>query len=233
MDKAYLTSTESLLDQTPFLSPTQPHHTLDTPPTSPAQPITPLQIQTPPITPQASDAEEDMPNNKDFFFYRNGHMGKNPQDFIKKFESKDLADMMLEEHKTTAFSNRLKSGNTTEEWFEAIPMGNRDSWAKVKAASLRSTHDKSTLLKGHILKEDKLGLWQEEDGRDELSHVLWANKILTLANDIPNPAGVLIPKVYCLLLEVIRDRIGSDFTTWEDFANTIKTIYRRHQFMTC
>jgi ferredoxin len=175
-----------------------------------------------------------MPNDEDFFFYGNGRAGENPQDFIKKFESKDLKDTMSEEKKTTAFSNRLKSGNTAEEWFEAIPEGNRNTWAKVKAAfavhwpkktaSLRSTHDKSNLLKGHILKENELGIWQEEDGRDELSHVLWAKKILTLANDVPDPAGLLIPEVRRLLLEVIRDRIELEFATWDDFANAIKAI---------
>jgi hypothetical protein len=175
-----------------------------------------------------------MPSDEDFFFYGNGRAGENPQDFIKKFESKDLKDAMSEEKKTTAFLNRLKSGNTAEEWFEAIPEGNRDTWAKVKtafavrwpkrAASSRSAHDKSNLLKGYILKESELGIWQEEDGRDELSHVLWANKILALANDVPDPAGLLIPEVRRLLPEVIRDRIESEFATWEDFTNAIKAI---------
>ena len=175
-----------------------------------------------------------MTNDEDFFFYGNGRAGENPQDFIKKFENKDLKDTMSEERKTTAFFNRLKSGNTAEEWFDAIPVQNRDTWAKVKAAfavrwpkkagSSRSAHDKSNLLKGHTLKENELGIWQEEDGRDELSHVIWANKILTLANDVPDPAGLLIPEVRRLLPEVVRDRIGSDFTTWEDFTNAIKAI---------
>ena len=56
-----------------------------------------------------------MPANEDFFFYGNGHTGENPQDFIKRFESKDLKDTMTEEKKVTAFANRLKSGNTAEE----------------------------------------------------------------------------------------------------------------------
>ena len=161
-------------------------------------------------------------------------MGKNPQDFIKKFESKDLKDAMSEEKKMTAFSNRLNFGNTTEEWFKAIPVGHRDTWAKVKAAftihwpkkvaSSRSTHDKSNLLKGHLSKESELGIWQEEDGQDELSHVIWANKILTLANNVPDPAGLLIPEVHHLLPEVICDCIGSDFATWGMFTDTIKAI---------
>jgi hypothetical protein len=141
---------------------------------------------------------------------------------------------MSEEKKTIAFYNRLKSGNTAEEWFEAIPERNRDIWAKVKAAftvhwpkkmaSLRSVHDKINLLKGYILKESELGVWKEEDGHDEQLHVLWVNKILTLANDVPDPAGLLIPEVRGLLLEVIRDHIESEFATWEDFANAIKAI---------
>jgi hypothetical protein len=175
-----------------------------------------------------------MTTDEDFFFYGNGRAGENPQDFIKRFESKDLKDTMSEEKKTMAFFNRLKSGNTAEEWFDAIPERNRDTWAKVKAAfavrwpkkttSSRSAHDKSNRLKEHILKESELGVWQEEDGRDELSHVLWANKILTLANDVPDPAGLLIPEVCRLLPEVIRDRIESEFTTWEDFTKAIKAI---------
>ena len=143
---------------------------------------------------------------------------------------------MSEEKKMTAFSNRLKSGNTVEEWFKAIPMGHRDTWDKVKAAftihwpkkvaSSRSTHDKSNLLKGHLLKESELGIWEEEDGQDKLSHVIWVNKIFTLANDIPDPAGLLIPEVHHLLPEVIHDHIGSDFTTWGTFTDAIKAILK-------
>ena len=175
-----------------------------------------------------------MPTDEDFFFYGNGRAGENPQDFIKRFESKDLKDAMSEEKKTTAFYNRLKSGNTAEEWYDALPAGDTASWAAVKRAFLvrwpkkttssKSSHDKSNYLKGHILKEDELGKWQEEDGRDELSHVIWANKILTLANDVPDPAGLLIPEVRRLLPDVIRDRIESEFTTWEAFTTAIKAI---------
>lgn len=39
-----------------------------------------------------------MPTDEDFFFYGNGRVGKNPQDFIKRFESKDLKDTMAEEN---------------------------------------------------------------------------------------------------------------------------------------
>ena len=175
-----------------------------------------------------------MTADEDFFFYGNGHAGENPQDFIKKFKSKDVKDTMMEEKKVTAFTNRLKLGNTAEEWFDALAIADKGTWANVKraflvrwpkkTASSRSALDKSNRLKGHILKEDELGVWQEEDGRDELSHVLWANKILSLANDVPDPAGLLIPEVRCLLPEVICDRIDSEFANWEDFTEAIKAI---------
>ena len=175
-----------------------------------------------------------MLSDDDFFFYGNGHAGENPQDFIKKFENKDLKDTMTEERKTAAFENRLKSGNTAEEWFEALPDKDKSTWADIKrvflvrwpkkTASSRSALNKSNCLKGHILKEEELGIWKEEDGCDELSHVLWADKILTLVNDIPDPAGLLIPEVRRLLPEVIRERIDSEFANWEDFTKAIKTI---------
>jgi len=175
-----------------------------------------------------------MPADEDFFFYGNGRTGENPQDFIKRFENKDLKDTMTEEKKATAFSNWLKSGNTAEEWFDALPIADKTTWADIKrvflvrwpkkTASSRSAHDKSNRLKGHVLKEDELGIWQEEDGRDELAHVLWADKILTLANDVPDPAGLLIPEVRRLLPEVIRERIETEFANWEDFSKAVKAI---------
>ena len=73
---------------------------------------------------------------------------------------------------------------------------------------------------------NELGISQEEDGRDELSHVLWANKILSLANDVPDPAGLLIPEVHRLLPEVIRDHIDSKFANWEDFTKAIKAVLK-------
>ena len=175
-----------------------------------------------------------MTADADFFFYGNGRAGENPQDFIKKFESKDLKDTMTEEKKTTAFANRLKSGNTAEEWFDGLPIVDKATWADIKrvfmvrwpkkTASSRSAHGKSNILTGHVLKEDELGIWREVDGRDELSHVIWADKALTLANDVPDPAGLLIPACRGLLPEVIRERINSEFTNWEDFTNTVKAI---------
>ena len=176
-----------------------------------------------------------MPSDEDsFFFYGNGRAGENPQDFIKRFESKDLKDTMSEERKVMAFSNRLKSGNTAEEWFDELDEEEKVSWAEVKrvfakrwpkkTASSRSAQDKSNRLKAHILKENELGVWREEDGRDELSHVLWADKALTLANDVPDPAGLLIPEVRRLLPEVIRDKIEPEFPTWEEFIKAVKAI---------
>jgi hypothetical protein len=177
-----------------------------------------------------------MTTNEEFFFYGNGRVGENPQDFIKRFESKDLKDTMLEEKKTTAFFNRLKLGNTAKEWYEALPAGDKTNWAAVKrvflvhwprkTTSLKSAHDKSNRLKGHILKEEELGKWEEEDGREELSHVIWANKILTLANNVPDPAGLLIPEVRRLLPDVICEHIESEFPTWETFTDAIKAILK-------
>ena len=69
---------------------------------------------------------------EEFFFYGNGHAGENPQDFIKRFKSKDLKDTMMEEKKMAAFYNRLKSGNTAEEWYNALPAIDTASWAAVK-----------------------------------------------------------------------------------------------------
>ena len=61
--------------------------------------------------------------------------------------------------------------------------------------SSKLANDKSNLLKGHILKEEDLGKWEDNDGQDKLSHIIWANKVLTLTNDVPDPAGLLIPEV--------------------------------------
>ena len=141
---------------------------------------------------------------------------------------------MTEEKKTAAFYNRLKARNTAEEWFNALPAIGTASWAAVKTVfqacwpkkttSSKSANDKSNLLKGHILKEEELGKWEDNNGQDELSHVIWANKILTLANNIPDPAGLLIPEVCHLLPDVIKEQIESEFATWDRFADVIKAI---------
>ena len=126
------------------------------------------------------------------------------------------------------------TGNTAEEWYDALPAIDTASWATVKTAfqarwpkkttSLKLANDKSNLLKGHVLKAEELGKWEDDDGQDELSHVIWANKILTLANDIPDPAGLLIPEVRCLLPDIVKEWIESEFATWDRFADVIKAI---------
>lgn len=175
-----------------------------------------------------------MTKDEDFFFYGNGRAGENPQDFIKKFESKDLKDTMSEDQKMTAFSNRLKSGNTAEEWYKDLLPGDKVDWLAVKKAfatrwpkkksSSRSAHDKSNRLKDRVLKPEELGVWIEEDGRDELSHVLWADKALMLANDVPDPAGLLIPEVRHRLPVVLRECLALEYTTWEEFLKAVKAV---------
>jgi hypothetical protein len=121
-------STESSLALTPFSSPIQPHHTLDnTPPTSPTQPpsITHPQIQPPRNPLHTSDDEEDMPNDEDFFFYRNGHavMGMDTLTDIQPLQPHSLFSILftivyffhsstLYHHKSTStllFHNRKRS----------------------------------------------------------------------------------------------------------------------------
>ena len=131
---------------------------------------------------------------------------------VKTLKNKDLKDAMKEEKKLEMFYSRLKSRNSTEEWYDALTPAQTASWATVKAVftvhwskkvlQAQSGQDKGNRLKAHILKSSKLGSWKEDNRREELSHIIWANQTLTLTNDIPDPAGLLIPEVRHLLLEV-------------------------------
>ena len=130
----------------------------ETPFTSPAP--TPILIQPPTtlVLPQlAANDDKDNMVETEFFFYGNGCAGKNPQDFIKKFKNKDLKDEMKEEKKLEMFYNRLKSGNSMEEWDDTLTMVQTASWATVKAAfticwpkkvlQAKSVQDKGNRLK--------------------------------------------------------------------------------------
>jgi hypothetical protein len=96
-------------------------------------------------------------------------------------------------------------------------------WPK-KVSSTRTVQDKVNWLKAHTLKASDLGEWQEDEGREELSHVIWADKALILANDIPDAAGLLIAEVRRLLPEVLRERIPTEFSDWNSFVAEIKKV---------
>ena len=131
-----------------------------------------------------------MLSDDDFFFYGNGRAGENPQDFIKKFENKDLKDTMTEGRKTAAFENRLKSGNTAEEWFEALPDKDKSTWADIKRVFLICWPKKNGLFEVRA-RQEQLSQGARFEGRRtrNMAGGGWARRTLprSLGRQDPNP----------------------------------------------
>jgi len=116
-------SNEESLDSKPFHPQTQQIIPLTTVPPNVAD-STDLHLQTkysyntfPPLA--YRDDETDMPTDEASFSGK-WRVGKNPQDFIKRFESKFKRHMA---EGTMAFYNRLTLGNTAHKWYDATTWG--------------------------------------------------------------------------------------------------------------
>jgi hypothetical protein len=79
------------------------------------------------------------------------------------------------------------------------------------------------------LTEDEVGKKVRDDEDDQVySHIDWAQKVLTIVEDIEDDKGMLISIARNILPLLIRTLLPNDISTWDKFAEGVSNISISH-----
>ena len=130
----------------------------------------------------------------------------------------------------------LKAKSPAAAWFATLTDGSKKSFAAartafetrwpVKATTEKTTAEKQALLDETILKISDLGkrVAASAGGEEELSHIVWADKIERLAGDIPDTNNLLVVSTRKKLPKPIIRLIGLKAMTWKELADAVRSI---------
>ena len=96
----------------------------------------------------------------------------------------------------------------------------------VKAITKKTTTEKQAMLDEAILKASDLGkrVAASIGAEEELSHVVWADKVERLAGDIPDTSNLLVASTQRKLPRPVIKLIRLKPMTWVQLVNTVRDI---------
>ena len=143
---------------------------------------------------------------------------------------------LSESEKVRFLELSLKAKSPAAAWFTTLTDGSKKSFATVrtafeirwpvKATTEKTTAEKQALLDETILKSSDLGkrVAASIGGEEELSHVVWADKVERLAGDIPDTNNLLVVSTRKRLPKPIVRLIGLKAMTWKELADAVRSI---------
>ena len=162
---------------------------------------------------------------------------QDPQDFMNRLERIILMKTGLTEPDKVRFLElSLKAQSPAAAWFVTLTDGSKKSFAAVrtafevrwpvKAATQKTTAEKQALLDETILKSSDLGkrVAASVGAEEELSHVVWADKVERLAGDIPDINNLLVVSTRKKLPKPIVRLIGLKAMTWKELTDAVRSI---------
>ena len=130
----------------------------------------------------------------------------------------------------------LKAKSPAAAWFVTLTDGNKKSFETVRAAfevrwpakaiAEKTTAEKQALLDETILTISDLGrrVAARVGAEEELSHVVWADKVERLAGDIPDINNLLVASTRKKLPKPVVKIIGFKAMTWKELADAVRSI---------
>ena len=162
---------------------------------------------------------------------------QDPQDFMNQLERIILMKTGLTEPEKVRFLElSMKAKSPAAAWFATLVDGNKKSFAAarvafelkwpVKAITEKTTAEKQALLDETILKVGDLGrrVAASVGAEEELSHIVWADKVERLAGDIPDTNNLLVVSTRKKLPKPIVKLIGLKAMTWKELADAVRSI---------
>ena len=162
---------------------------------------------------------------------------QDPQDFMNRLERVILMKTGLTEPEKVRFLElSLKAKSPAAAWFTTLTDGSKKSFASVrtafetrwpvKATTEKTTAEKQALLDETTLKISDLGkrVAASAGGEEELSHIVWADKVERLAADIPDTNNLLVVSTRKKLPKPIIKLIGLKAMTWKELADAVRSI---------
>ena len=162
---------------------------------------------------------------------------QDPQDFMNKLERIILMKTGLTETDKVRFLElSLKAKSPAAAWFVTLQKADKTTFAAartafevrwpIKAITEKTTAEKQALLDETILKMGDLGrrVAASVGAEEELSHIVWADKVERLASDIPDTNNLLVASTRKKLPKPITKLIGLKPMTWKVLADAVRDI---------
>ena len=162
---------------------------------------------------------------------------QDPQDFMNQLERIILMKTGLTEPDKVRFLElSLKAKSPAAAWFTTLQKADKVSFTTVrtafelhwpiKAITEKTTAEKQALLDESVLKMSDLGRRAAASigAEEELSHVVWADKVERLAGDIPDTNNLLVALTRKKLLKLLVKLIGLKPMTWKELADAVRSI---------
>ena len=162
---------------------------------------------------------------------------QDPQDFMNKLERIILMKTgFTEPDKVRFLELSLKAKSPAAAWFITLKKADKTTFTAlrdafelcwpVKAITEKTTAEKQALLDEAILKTSDLGkrVAASVGAEEELSHIVWADKVERLAGDIPDTNNLLVASTRKKLPKPITKLIGLKPMTWKVLADTVRDI---------
>ena len=162
---------------------------------------------------------------------------QDPQDFMNRVERIILMKTGFSEAEKVKFLElSLKAKSPAAAWFVTLKDADKKTFATaraafelrwpVKAITEKTTAEKQALLDETVLKISDLGrrVAASVGAEEELSHVVWADKVERLASDIPDTNNLLVASTRKKLPRPLIKLIGLKAMTWGEFANAVRSV---------
>ena len=162
---------------------------------------------------------------------------QDPQDFMNRLERIILMKTGLTETDKVRFLElSLKAKSPAATWFATLTKADKTSFATtrtafeirwpIKAITEKTTAEKQALLDETVLKTSDLGkrVAASAGAEEELSHVVWADKVERLAGDIPDTNNLLVASTRKKLPKALLKLVGLKPMTWKELADAVRDI---------
>jgi hypothetical protein len=162
---------------------------------------------------------------------------QDPQDFMNRLERVILMKTGLTEPDKVRFLElSLKAQSPATAWFATLTANDKKTFTAarkafelrwpVKAITEKTTAEKQAMLDETELKIGDLGrrVAASIGAEEELSHIVWADKVERLAGDIPDTNNLLVASTRKRLPKPLRKLIGLKAMTWKEFADAVRSI---------
>ena len=162
---------------------------------------------------------------------------QDPQDFMNRIERTILMKSGLSEpDKVRFFELSIKTKTLADAWLSTLTATDKASFKAMRAAfelqwptkpvTVKTTAEKQALLDETVLKTSDLGkrVAASLGAEEELSHVVWADKVERLAGDIPDTNNLLVASTRKKLPKPLLKLVGLKPMTWKQFADAVGEI---------
>ncbi|KAK7020246.1 hypothetical protein VNI00_017777 [Paramarasmius palmivorus] len=167
-------------------------------------------------------------------FWGDGRASESPPDFLRSFlRTRNASE--TDDVRIRSLRNFLKHGSPADEWFKGLDAEVKKDWDRFEeefekrwpeiAGVKKEKSEYEDELLALRLKEEELGKKVERHGVDVYTHIDFASRLLELAKGAGvDGTSTFIRQVRNELPDVLKEKVGSEFTDWNAFSKAIRDV---------